>query len=90
MSTRAAVSFIAISNHVLDAAKSNRCVCLLRAEPDNDELRSIANGCILDRYDDSKRATLVAGLPPSLEVMRFLARMEYSPLIRSHRQYHPR
>ena len=41
MSTKAKVGFVAISNHVLDAAKSNRCVSLLRQEPDEAEMMRI-------------------------------------------------
>ncbi|KAJ1615937.1 hypothetical protein T492DRAFT_1152581 [Pavlovales sp. CCMP2436] len=43
-----AVSFVAITNHVLDAAKSNRCACLLRGEPDMDDLNAIARGCLFE------------------------------------------
>ncbi|KAJ1631512.1 hypothetical protein T492DRAFT_54450 [Pavlovales sp. CCMP2436] len=43
-----AVSFVAITNHVLDAAKSNRCACLLRGEPDLDDLNAIARGCLFE------------------------------------------
>ena len=39
MSAKAKVGFVAISNHVLDAAKSNRCVMLLRQEPDDAEMQ---------------------------------------------------
>lgn len=42
------VSFVAITNHVLDAAKSNRCACLLRGEPDEADLQSISRGCLMD------------------------------------------
>ena len=46
MTRPAQVGFIAITNHVLDAAKSNRCAILLRAEPDRDELLQVAWGCL--------------------------------------------
>ena len=36
MSIRSDVGFVAITNHILDAAKSNRCVVLLREEPDSE------------------------------------------------------
>jgi hypothetical protein len=39
MSAKAQVSFVGISNHVLDAAKSIRCIMLLREEPDQEEGR---------------------------------------------------
>ncbi len=46
MLTKAKVGFIGISNHALDAAKSNRCVTLLRQEPDDDEMLSITTGVL--------------------------------------------
>lgn len=48
MSTKAKVGFVAISNHILDAAKSNRCVVVLRQEPDEDEMLGIAIGVLFD------------------------------------------
>ena len=41
MSEKAHVGFIAITNHILDAAKSNRCVMLLRQEPDAIEMMTM-------------------------------------------------
>ena len=46
MSTKAKVGFVAITNHVLDAAKSNRCVSLLRQQPDDEEMMQIAMGVL--------------------------------------------
>ncbi|EPY16341.1 hypothetical protein STCU_11381 [Strigomonas culicis] len=40
------VGFIAISNHVLDAAKSNRCAVVSRGRPGIDELLRIARECM--------------------------------------------
>ena len=42
----ARVGFVAISNHLLDAAKSNRCALLTRAKADQAELLEVARGCI--------------------------------------------
>lgn len=42
----AEVGFVAISNHLLDAAKSNRCALLTRAKPDHEELMNVARGCL--------------------------------------------
>ena len=50
MSMKAKVGFVAITNHVLDAAKSNRCVSLLRQEPDKDEMMRITNGVLFDSH----------------------------------------
>jgi hemicentin len=49
---RKEVSFVAISNHLLDAAKTNRAVSLYRSEPSIDELRTLAKGCLCDNVDD--------------------------------------
>lgn len=54
MSAKAKVGFVAISNHVLDAAKSNRCVMLLRQEPDEEEMLSIATGVLFDFRQDGR------------------------------------
>ena len=48
MSIKAHVGFVAITNHVLDAAKSNRCFMLLRQEPDANEMLTITRGVLFD------------------------------------------
>lgn len=48
---RKEVSFVAISNHMLDAAKTNRAVSLYRPEASIDELRALAKGCLCDDPD---------------------------------------
>ena len=40
------VSFIAISNHVLDAAKTNRAVSLFRPDVTQEDLVTLAKGCL--------------------------------------------
>ena len=40
------VSFVAITNHVLDAAKTNRAVSLFRPEVSNEDLKTLAKGCL--------------------------------------------
>ena len=52
MSAVSSVGFVAISNHVLDAAKSNRCAMLLRQDPDKEEMLSIALGVLFDFRQD--------------------------------------
>jgi Cdc6-like AAA superfamily ATPase len=54
MSAKAKVGFVAISNHVLDAAKSNRCIMLLRQDPDEEEMLSIAVGVLFDLREDRR------------------------------------
>jgi hypothetical protein len=55
MSAKVQVGFVGISNHVLDAAKSNRCVMLLREEPD--QMLNISRGVLFDaRGDGHSRA----------------------------------
>lgn len=46
------VSFVAISNHVLDAAKTNRAVSLFRPEVTQDDLMTLAKGCLCQTPDD--------------------------------------
>lgn len=41
------VSFVAISNHILDAAKTNRAVSLFRPKALNDDLQELATQCIM-------------------------------------------
>lgn len=45
------VSFVAITNHVLDAAKTNRAVSLFRPEVSNDDLKTLAKGCLCENPD---------------------------------------
>ena len=40
------VSFVAITNHVLDAAKTNRAISLFRPESAEDDLEVLAKGCL--------------------------------------------
>ena len=40
------VSFVAITNHILDAAKSNRAVNLFRPQADEEDLKTLARGCL--------------------------------------------
>lgn len=40
------VSFVAITNHVLDAAKTNRAVSLFRPEASDEDLQTLAMGCM--------------------------------------------
>eukprot|EP00118_Oscarella_pearsei_P023946 m.294339 g.294339 ORF g.294339 m.294339 type:complete len:5643 (+) comp40744_c0_seq7:98-17026(+) len=40
------VSFVAITNHILDAAKSNRAVNLFRPKTDLTDLQTLAKGCM--------------------------------------------
>ena len=54
VSRPAQVGFVAITNHALDAAKSNRCVTLLRAEPDHKELLEICHGCLGDQEEQRR------------------------------------
>ena len=53
------VSFVAITNHVLDAAKTNRAVSLFRPNFSNDDLETLAKGCLCS---DSKNP------PQNLEI----------------------
>ena len=60
MSVEARVGFVAITNHLLDAAKSNRCALLTRAKPDHEELMNVARGCL---GTDEERSELQCTVP---------------------------
>jgi hypothetical protein len=71
---QAKVGFVAISNHNLDAAKSNRCVQHFRGKPDRAELLDIAWGVLGTEQEQRRlRSQVVAGLgtpvPEALEIM---------------------
>ena len=46
------VSFVAITNHVLDAAKTNRAVSLFRPEVSHKDLETLAKGCLCSTPDN--------------------------------------
>ena len=45
------VSFVAITNHVLDAAKTNRAVSLFRPDASKEDLETLAKGCLCNTPD---------------------------------------
>lgn len=49
---RQEVSFVAITNHVLDAAKTNRAVSLFRPEASQEDLETLAKGCLCNTPDN--------------------------------------
>ena len=49
---RQEVSFVAITNHVLDAAKTNRAVSLFRPEASQEDLETLAKGCLCSTPDN--------------------------------------
>ena len=49
---RQEVSFVAITNHILDAAKTNRAVSLFRPEASEEDLKTLAKGCLCNTPDD--------------------------------------
>ena len=51
------VSFVAISNHVLDAAKTNRAVSLIRPNSTTQDLHELAKECIRKPNTTSERRT---------------------------------
>lgn len=46
------VSFVAITNHVLDAAKTNRAISLFRPEASDKDLKILAKGCLCSNPKD--------------------------------------
>ena len=76
MSSSPNVAFVCITNHILDAAKSNRCACLLRPEPDMEELSCIAKGVLCQKMqEDSNSVELVCFREKVLEMKEFSDRM---------------
>lgn len=68
------VSFVAISNHVLDAAKTNRAASLFRPQASRDELVTLAKGCLCDTPDRPppelrKDMEIVASFCPAYEAL---------------------
>ena len=49
---RQEVSFVAITNHILDAAKTNRAVSLFRPEASRHDLETLAKGCLCSNPDN--------------------------------------
>lgn len=60
MSVAARVGFVAITNHLLDTAKVNRCATLTRTKPDHTELMNVARGCL---GSEEERRQLVSTVP---------------------------
>lgn len=76
MSSCPNVAFVCITNHILDAAKSNRCACLLRPEPDMEELSCISKGVLCQKMqEDSNSVELVCFREKVLEMKEFSDRM---------------
>ena len=50
---RQEVSFVAITNHMLDAAKTNRAVCLFRSNATEADLKILAKGCFSSKWNSS-------------------------------------
>ena len=46
------VSFVAITNHVLDAAKTNRAISVYRPPASDEDLETLAKGCLCSNPDD--------------------------------------
>ena len=49
---RQEVSFVAITNHILDASKTNRAVSLFRPEASDEDLKTLAKGCLCTTPDN--------------------------------------
>jgi hypothetical protein len=92
MSSKCPVAFVAITNHVLDAAKSNRCVCLLRPEPGIDELETIASGVLFENGASSSliRSKQLAVAEKRMTAEEFVSRLceTYARLIRNDQKFH--
>jgi hypothetical protein len=62
MAVKARVGFVAITNHLLDAAKSNRCALLTRTKPDHEELMNVARGCLGSDEERQQLTSTVMGM----------------------------
>ena len=49
---KAELSFVAITNHILDAAKTNRAVSLYRPDKSTEDLENLAKGCLCSEPDN--------------------------------------
>lgn len=74
------VSFVAISNHLLDAAKTNRAVSLIRPKSTESDLNELAKDCIL--RDQSRKNCETEDLLSNLSkaYLRLVDMKEYSGL----------
>ena len=76
MSSSPNVAFVCITNHTLDAAKSNRCVGLHRPEPDMEELSCILEGVLGQKLQhDYNGVELVCFEQQVVEMKEFSERM---------------
>ena len=79
------VSFVAISNNILDAAKSNRAVSVFRPEASNDDLQVLASECIAKKnppknlvghfcssYENIRKVTRLFGLRDFIHFITYL------------------
>eukprot|EP00978_Attheya_sp_CCMP212_P019243 scaffold53665_cov59-Attheya_sp.AAC.6 len=91
MSTKASVAYVAITNHVLDAAKSNRCVSLLRPEANREELLTIAVGVLFNTTDIScdVRKVVIEETQTSMLAIEFAKRLchTYTCLVRDEKTF---
>jgi hypothetical protein len=77
MSKKCEVAFVAISNHILDAAKSNRCVVLLRQEPDNNEMIIITTGVLFDHKTKEVSEMIVRDVKIDRTIVHALLLVKY-------------
>ena len=64
------VSFVAITNHALDAAKTNRAVSLFRPKATLSELEILVRGCLQDTFSPILVDKMVKLCQPYLECMK--------------------
>ena len=69
---RKEVSFVAITNHALDAAKTNRAISLFRPKATQSELKILVKGCLCatDSVPESKHADVIKFCQPYLKCMK--------------------
>ena len=64
------VSFVAITNHALDAAKSNRAICVLRPPASSDDLKTLAKHSAKKAKDDDDDLILTRFCDAFSELMK--------------------
>ena len=75
------VSFVAISNHILDAAKSNRAVSLIVPEPSKEDLIKLAKDCFCDTYHSEGNLPQTASAVHSIVSHPMDTKRQVSPVL---------
>ena len=75
------VSFVAITNHILDAANSNRAISLVVPEPSKEDLVKLAKDCFCDMYNAEASLPQATPAPQSMVSDLLESQGQISPLL---------